>query len=201
MAIEEIDSLFRTGALVTIDPWSLNSLADDLQAASPTSWALALGDGQPPPKMFSDGREDLPAFTASGIDPQRLLDMPARTRHFLAADADLADVYSRFEQDQNNPHAAYAHGGLDAAVQRLNAWVRGQGTDALVQQQQRDALQAERQRQLTEVLMTQGDRAYFALQDKFAAQDRAANAVIDQQLAAMGWANGRFGATTLVNEA
>jgi len=72
--------------------------------------------------MFTGGTADLPAFTASGIDPRLLLELPYRLRHYAAALADPVEVHGLFEQHSTDPHAAAPHQGLDEAVARVRAW-------------------------------------------------------------------------------
>src|SRR4051812_26420822 len=92
-------SLISPGAQVTINPWATNPLADDALQVS------ALKPKAPAPKMFTGGTADLPAFTASGIDPRLLLDLPFTCRHYVAALASPVEVHGLFELVSTNPTA------------------------------------------------------------------------------------------------
>ena len=108
------------GATVDVDPFAVNGLADE---------ALQLSVIKPKgvaPKMFSAGSSDLPTITASGLDPRLLLGVPYRTRHFLAALADPAELYGLFEDLTSQPNAVLMHPGLQEAVQRVRRWALGE---------------------------------------------------------------------------
>lgn len=58
------------------------------------TWVTRAKTTGPPPTLFAAG--DLPAFTASGIDPATLLQLPWFVRHAAAA-ADLVEAHRVFE--------------------------------------------------------------------------------------------------------
>lgn len=71
-----------------VSPYARNFLAEKARMA------LEVGGIQPsasPPTQFAAG--SLPAFTASGISPQMLLDVPWNARHALAAAPTQAEAY------------------------------------------------------------------------------------------------------------
>lgn len=177
--------MFTPSVEVTIDAWSLNVLADDLAAAEPFVYGLALADG-PPPLMFADGHADLPSFTASGLDPQRLLLMPGRTRHYLAALGNLSEVYELFETDATNPLAAYGCDGLTAAVRRVNDWAAGTAPDAWAEAERQEEERAARDLALQDTLERQGVSAAMALKQKYAADDQQRAAALDRRIAEFG---------------
>ena len=55
-----------------------------------------------PPTLFAGG--DLPPFTASGIDPAKLLSVPWQARHAIAAAPTTGEAY-RLQQDYSGPGA------------------------------------------------------------------------------------------------
>lgn len=110
---------------VTIDPYGLNPLAEDYRQVNAETYDLALSKAGPPPKMFASGAADLPAFTASGIDPKLLLMLPFTARHYVAALTDAANVHGIFEQDAADPYARFDHEGFTSAVTRMRDWAGG----------------------------------------------------------------------------
>jgi hypothetical protein len=121
-----IDSLILGSRVkVEIDPYATNVLAEDCRQASTAAYKVALAKAGPPPKMFTDGTADLPAFTAAGFDPDRLLRLPALARHYVAAVADPSTVHQLFEQLAADPSAYIHHPGLTEAVVRVRDWASG----------------------------------------------------------------------------
>lgn len=110
---------------VSLDPYGLNPLAEDYRQVNAETYNLALSKAGPPPKMFAGGTADLPAFTASGIDPQHLLKLPYAVRHYVAALADPSAAHGIFEQYADDPYATFDHEGLQAAVVRMREWASG----------------------------------------------------------------------------
>jgi hypothetical protein len=110
---------------VDIDVWAEDALAQDAQAAMPETYRLALAESGPPPKMFSDGLEPLPPFTASGFDPQLLTKLPYTMRHYVAAATDTAAAHGLFEQYSDDPMARFDHEGFSNAVERMRQWLAG----------------------------------------------------------------------------
>lgn len=74
---------------------SSNPLVDGHRAANPTLTARAMRNS-PAPTLFPTG--DLPAFTASGVDPQALLQVPWQARHAVARAATTTEAYSLLNQ-------------------------------------------------------------------------------------------------------
>jgi hypothetical protein len=110
---------------VSIDAHGLNPLAEDYRGVNPDTYGVSVSKAGPPPKMFSGGTADLPAFLASGLDPQLLLQLPATARHAAAAEPDVAKVHAIFEQAGSDPYLTIGHEGLDAAIGRVRAWASG----------------------------------------------------------------------------
>jgi hypothetical protein len=121
--IERTSLISGHGHRVNIDPYGLNPLAQDYRQVNPDTYGVALSKAGPPPKMFSQGTADLPAFTASGIDPQLLLKLPYTARHAAAAEPGLSAVHALFEQA--DPYLTLPHEGLDAAIGRVRDWASG----------------------------------------------------------------------------
>ncbi len=86
-------SLARQTAAATRFP--ANPLAAELQARNRELANRAAQSGVPEPTLFSTG--DLPAFCASGVDPQVLLQVPWQARPALAASPTQARAYELVE--------------------------------------------------------------------------------------------------------
>ena len=85
----------RQGVVVGApDPYGVNPLVDDLRASAPAVYRAALAEG-PAPRLFESG--DLPAFTASGIDPAVLRSLPWQARHPAAETRDRAQALAIVE--------------------------------------------------------------------------------------------------------
>jgi hypothetical protein len=126
MTMITIDSLIvGSRARVDVDPYGPNPLAEDCRQAAPAAYNAAVVKAGPPPKLFTDGTADLPAFTAAGFDPDTLLRLPALARHYVAAVADAATVHQLFEQLTGDPYAYIQHPGLTEAVLRVRNWASG----------------------------------------------------------------------------
>ena len=177
-----VASSFSSGAEVNVDPWSVNVLADDLEQSNAWVYAQAIADG-PPPKMFANGTADLPAFTASGIDPQLLLQVPGLCRHALAAEPNIAVVQASFEQDSTNPTAAYASAGLASAVQRMRVWAAGtfDSVAALSASLAANETRDQRQAAIDAAFATGGAAASNALIRQYQASDAAAATAQEQK--------------------
>lgn len=115
--------LSTDGKDVYVDPYSPNPLAEEAAYRWPELYAHKTTD---PPKMFQGGQADLPAFTASGIDPQLLMKLPGGMRHFAAAEPDVEKVHGLFEQYAGDPTAWWSHEGLKHAAQRVEKWMAQQ---------------------------------------------------------------------------
>lgn len=109
---------------IQVDPYATNLLADDLKIVSPTSYQIASRQSSPP-KMFTGGTADLPAFTASGADPKSLLQLPALTRHYAATLPTMAAFAAFFEISADDPFARTNTDGLWTAIQRMRGWATG----------------------------------------------------------------------------
>lgn len=125
MTTIQITSLISPPAKVSIDPYGRNPLAEDCRQASKPAYDIAVRNPGPPPKLFTNGTADLPAFTASGIDPRLLLKLPYTARHYAASEPDPAQIHAFFEQYADDPYAHVAHEGLHLAVRRVYDWASG----------------------------------------------------------------------------
>lgn len=118
-AAVQVPSAFDRAHMVTIDVYGRNPLVDDVRQ-------LSRGGGAgTPPKMFTDGTADLPAFTAAGFDPVMLLQLPYTCRHYAAAVDDRAGVARLFEECSADPYAYLDHEGLRDAIGRVRKWAIG----------------------------------------------------------------------------
>jgi len=172
---------------VLVDPWSANEMLDDFQASNGWAYGLAIAESSPP-RMFSGGSSDLPLFTASGLDPQLLMQMPALTRHALAAEASMQTVQAMFDQDSTNPHASYGHPSRTAAEVRIRQWGTGQpvtNVDLMNQQDDAKAVHIEQQRQIDQAAEVGGPAAANALIRKYTADHAARQAAADQSYEGM----------------
>ena len=120
-----MNSTVSPGHQVTVDGYSRNEPADEYRQVNADTYAVASQKAGPPPKAFQGGHADLPAFTASGVDPQLLLQLPYRCRHYTAADGDAATVHGIFEQYAHDEHATLDHQGLTDAIGRIRDWASG----------------------------------------------------------------------------
>lgn len=120
------NSHFDAAHQVSIDPYGKNPLEQD--ARQNLRGMRMRGTA---PKMFMGGSEDLPPFTASGLDPRLLLKLPYQVRHYAAAEPSLAAVHGLFEQYVDMPHARLDHQGLGEAIGRVAQWLFNQGSEAV----------------------------------------------------------------------
>lgn len=123
--IERQSLVSGQGHRVTVDVHARNPLADDYRQVNPENYAISESKAGPPPKMFAQGTADLPAFTASGIEPSALLQLPYTARHAAAAMPDLASVHNLFENEAGNPDLHIDHPGLHQAIGRMRDWAAG----------------------------------------------------------------------------
>ena len=168
---------------VEIDPYANTALADDLAGLVSWQYRHALADRGEPPKMFNGGLTDLPSFTASGIDLQILLQVPARCRHAIAAERDLGTAYEMIQKAASNPEAAYDHPSLTEAVERIQAWSDGPAltaTERFLRDDEPRRRQQERQQAINKAFETGGDAASKALMRQFEAEDAAEQAEFDE---------------------
>ncbi|GAB4067796.1 hypothetical protein GCM10028777_24970 [Angustibacter speluncae] len=120
----EVPSVVTEGRRTRIDPYAVNPIADDYRGVNAETYAVALGESEPP-RLFGNGRSHVPTTTASGLDPERLLDLPYAIRHAVAAEPDPAVVHGLIEQYGHDPHARIDHEGLTAAIRRVSDWASG----------------------------------------------------------------------------
>jgi hypothetical protein len=88
----------------------------------------------------------VPAFTASGIDPDHLLKLPFQVRHAVAAEPSVVRAHALFEEYSGNPTVVtdQEHRGLRDARHRMETWF-AQEADARTPEQRKiddDALYA-----------------------------------------------------------
>jgi hypothetical protein len=118
--------------------YALNPLVAQTQADGVYASAYEASGGAVP-TLFRSG--DLPAFTASGVEPGLLRNIPWAARHALAAEPDRARVLDLFEQ-LSGPDADLAlaelanHDGNKEYTNRVVAW-KNEGWD-LTQRRQAD---------------------------------------------------------------
>jgi hypothetical protein len=106
-----------------------NPLLTEMQRSHPALVAAALAEDPRPPKLFGDA--DLPAFTASGLDPGQLAALPWPLRRPVAAAPTRAGAYELAAKYQGAPEMAHA----DLARSEANAdylsafatWLAGHG--------------------------------------------------------------------------
>jgi hypothetical protein len=110
------------------DPYGANPLAEMLQERDPYRFEQVSAVKEPP-KMFAGGAADVPAFTASGIDPQLLLKLPVGVRHAAAANPNITQVFEWFETYAEFPEAEIDHDGLRAAKLRVEDWLANTDLD------------------------------------------------------------------------
>lgn len=109
--------------------WARNPLIDAVREESPTIYKAAAAI-EAPPTMFTVG--DLPLFTASGIEPATLLELPWMARHAAAAASERARVARIFEQCRPRTEEALAvadsyadaEGAREYRV-RVDNWISG----------------------------------------------------------------------------
>ncbi|OLT21400.1 hypothetical protein BJF81_02335 [Ornithinimicrobium sp. CNJ-824] len=91
---EKVTYRASNGETVTVSTTALNPLLDEIKQSKP-ELARHMLAAQPAPTLFATG--DLPVFTASGIDPSRLRELPWHVRH-AAARADSRAALALFER-------------------------------------------------------------------------------------------------------
>lgn len=111
----------RTSASTVISAYARNPLVDQVrairaQAGRPVASA-------PAPSLFASG--DTPAFTASGIPPEAVLQVPWQARHAVASAATPAEAYGILSECANDEGYAsqYArHDGNAEYQHRVQQW-------------------------------------------------------------------------------
>lgn len=119
---------------MTIDNYAANPLAERARLMDPTRFELVSAVVEPP-KLFAGGRADLPAFTASGIDPSLLLKLPAGMRHAAAAEPDITKVHQWFEEFAGGPDAVIDSEGWREAKSRIRDWMDNTDLDTRTPEQ------------------------------------------------------------------
>lgn len=104
------------------DPYGTNPLAEEIRERDSFRFEQVAAVKEPP-KLFANGTADIPAFTASGIDPQHLLKLPVGIRHAAAANPDIVQVHSWFEEYAGMPEVEIDHPGLRDAKLRVEDWL------------------------------------------------------------------------------
>jgi hypothetical protein len=126
-----------SGAILPVDTYGPNPYVTALSAEYPGVFKAA-SERRPAPTLFASS--DLPSFTASGVDPARLADLPFTLRHAAASENSVGKLLEWIEQSmadrEASKHLVIPHAGLIAYRDRVNAWVAGidpdgQGTAAL----------------------------------------------------------------------
>lgn len=119
-------SIFNNAVEVTIDAAGPNPLLEDVAQTIPWCYEQAVQAGDLPPTVFNSG--DLPPFTASGLDPKLLLELPWQVRHYAAASESRAEVLALVEQYAEDPtvvDGAYTTAGTENYLDRMRAWLVG----------------------------------------------------------------------------
>lgn len=107
--------------------WGRNPLLDEARSKDPDKTMRAFRTAGPAPTLFPTG--DLPPFTASGIDPKALLQVPWLARHPIAAEPSQAAAYRMvdFYASEDGEIASKVdftgHPGNVDYRERMRAWV------------------------------------------------------------------------------
>ncbi|MCD4525238.1 hypothetical protein [Nocardioides sp. cx-173] len=117
-----------------IDPYAPNPFADRAKLIDPVRFEQVSAVKEPP-KMFAGGTSDTPAFTASGIDPELLLRLPAGVRHAAAAEPDIRVVHRWFEEFAGISEAVVDHQGWRDAQARVEDWLNNTDLDTRTPEQ------------------------------------------------------------------
>jgi hypothetical protein len=105
-------------------PFAVNPLVAQARAGDPRAATTAV----PAPTLFAGG--DLPPFTASGLDPRMLLQVPWQARHPVAEASTVAQAYAlvqRYSGPDAEDAAAFelgGHQGNRAYATRVHQWQR-----------------------------------------------------------------------------
>lgn len=110
---------------VELDPYDVNLPVADLRAALPVVFAAAVAADGHPPRSFGGGFDDLPPFTASGLDPATLLRIPWGARHYAAAVESRAEIFRLFDDAAGDPDFTLDHPGRTEAIERCRRWASG----------------------------------------------------------------------------
>lgn len=123
------------------DPrYALNPVLDEIAASQAKVYATALQHNPQPPTLFESG--DLPPFTASGIDPSALAEVPWQARHHIAAEPNRAEVLAMIEEvsGEDGPAMAQMLFGNNQVNKQYQARVMAWATNG--------AIAADRQREV-----------------------------------------------------
>ena len=120
------------GAPLTTDTYGPNPYVTDLSARSIGVFEAA-SERQAAPTLFAGG--DLPPFTASGLKPEILTDLPFTMRHAAASEQSTTKLLDWVEravaERESTKYVTLEHPGLEAYRERVNAWVKGLNPDRL----------------------------------------------------------------------
>lgn len=128
-----VASAFAPTRNVTINPYAVNPLADDLRQLYPAQYAAAAAGPTPIPTLFPTG--SLPVFTAADVDPGALSALPWQARHVVAR-ANRNDAVAIINDFTPGPSTDLTERALFAAMcfgndqenmayrARLLAWLR-----------------------------------------------------------------------------
>jgi hypothetical protein len=97
--------------------YARNPLVDEAQAAG-MDVAATVARTRPAPTLFASG--DLPAFTLSGVDPHRLLEVPWQARHAIATTTDQARAEQLLDEYADDPDGMGASFDFDDHAANLN---------------------------------------------------------------------------------
>lgn len=111
--------------------FAVNPLFEELSASRPFLVSAAMAENPNPPKLFGD--RDLPPFTASGLDPNILMQLPWPLRRPVAAAGTLKAAYVMVEKYAGAPELTRELSTARANSDYLNefsAWLKGNGPDS-----------------------------------------------------------------------
>lgn len=120
-------SVFKPAFTVLVDPWAVNPLLDDANQSVPATVAAATVTNGQAPTMFDSG--DLPPFTASGVDPRFLANLPWKIRHAAAMEASSVTVLKWVEEFGHDDTVDMAVGGQWQYINRFRDWLAGRWTN------------------------------------------------------------------------
>ncbi len=124
------------GLPLTVNTYGPNPYVTDLSVTYPGVFEAA-SQRQAAPTLFAGG--DLPPFTASGLKPEALMDLPFTMRHAAASEQSTTKLLDWVEravaERERTKYVVLEHPGLVAYRERVNAWVNGLNPDKLHQAQ------------------------------------------------------------------
>jgi hypothetical protein len=120
------------GLPLRVDTYGPNPYVADLSGTHPGVFTAA-SQRQSAPTLFAGG--DLPPFTASGLKPEVLVDLPFTMRHAAASERDTTKLLDWVEravaEREQMKYGVLDHPGLAAYRDRVNIWVNGLNPDEL----------------------------------------------------------------------